>query len=247
MRWSRDYIVVAGMTVLSAVLLAVVPASVLWLRVVVGIPYTLFLPGVGVMLLCDPDRRQGGLEWFALSIAASIAVTMFSGMACAAMIGLTEVGIVAVVTALTLGAVAIAWARAQRRSEPDGRSRGPAWDAIAGAAAVLACALLTLALSIPRDQTTGPGTTQLWALPDLSGGVSVGARNVDAASERYRLIVEQGGRTIAQEEIDMPKGTQAIFEVKRSATVTPSAPITAVLTDESGIVSPRTVYAWTNP
>jgi len=244
-RWGSA--TVACATALAAATLLLVPADLTWARVLVGVPFVLFLPGSAVMFVFDPDRRLGRLAWLALSVAASVVVAMFAGIALAASVGLTAERAVAALTVVTLIAIAFDWTRSRPRPESLSEWRGVAGDVAGGALAVLACALVVMALSIPRDTTTGPGTTQLWALPDSSGGLSVGVRNVDAASERYLLTIEQGGRMITQQRVDMPKGTEALFEVKRSAALTLSAPVIAVLSDESGIVAPRTVRTWTTP
>lgn len=244
MRRSRDFLIVGVMTAASTVALTLAPASFVWLRVAIGLPFALLLPGLGLMLMCDPERRLGGLEWFALSLGGSLAITAFAAMSLAATVGLTAQGATAVLAVMTLGEVMIAWAVSLLTQTETVRTRGAAWDAWMGSAALVAGALLVLALSVPQDTTTSRGTTQLWGVPGSTGDVRIGARNVDAPSARFLLTVDQGGRMITTQRIDMPAGTQALFDVKASAMPLPRAPITAVLTDERGTVGLRTISVW---
>ena len=112
-------------------------------------------------------------------------------------------------------------------------------------AGLLGCALAVLLLSIPvTSGSTGTGIVQLWALPDGGNGLQLGANNVDATSRRYRLTIQQAGRLISEQQLDLPAGSSRIFLVKRSATWTNTAPVTAVLADESGSVAPRSISVW---
>lgn len=213
-----------------------------WLRVAVAVPLVMLVPGHAAMLLIDPERRLGALEWFALSVGASLAATMILGMALAAWLGLTAERMVTALGSLTLLLLIAALLVPAPETVAAGGST--ARRAAAAALALVACTAAVLLLSIPRATESGPGTVQLWGLPDAAGGLRIGARNIDATSGRYHLSIQQGGGTITQQEVDMPVGAERIFEVKASATWTKSAPVTAVLTDVSGKLPPRTVSVW---
>ncbi len=241
---NRVLLAVAFATALCALVLTLAGTGHVWLRVIFGIPLVLLLPGQAATLLCDPEGRLGGLEWFALSAGASIASTILAGMGLAATFGLTAERTVVALAAVTLLTLMVAARRQASEPGPVVVRHAPVLRMATGALALLACALLVLLLSIPRATTSGPGTVQLWGLPSTSGSLRIGTRNVDAESRHYRLTIEQGGRIITQREVDMPSNAERIFEVKASATWTKSAPVTAELADESGILPARTVSVW---
>lgn len=243
-RWTVATIAIV--TVLSAAALLLVDGLHVWLRAALGVPFALLLPGAGALLTWDARGRLGRLEWFALSVGTSIALTMFAGMLLAATVGLTAERTIAALAAATLLMLVVAWTRSVPEGHESGARSGSMGRLATAALGLLAGALLVLLLSLPRPVASGPGTVQLWAAPDASGGVRISARNVDAASRRYHLTVAQGGGTITRQEIDMPIGTERVFEVRASATWTKSAPVTAELTDDSGALPPRSISVWTN-
>ena len=213
-----------------------------WLRVAVAVPLVMLVPGHAAMLLIDPERRLGALEWFALSVGASLAATMILRDGTRRMArshGRADGHGARVATLLLLVAALLVPA-----PETVAAGGSTARRAAAAALALVACTAAVLLLSVPRATESGPGTVQLWGLPDAAGGLRIGARNIDATSGRYHLSLQQGGGTITQQEVDMPVGAERIFEVKASATWTKSAPVTAVLTDVSGKLPPRTVSVW---
>lgn len=238
----------AAVTALLAAVVLLGGVAFTWARVAAGIPFVLLLPGHALMLVVDRDRRLRGLEWFTLSVATSVCVVIAAGMGLAATFRLTAVGMVVVLAAVTTLALVAAWARSAPSPEepPNPVRRSSVGRAAFGMLALVACGLLVLLLSIPRDnRLSSPPVVQLWGLPDASGGLRLGARNVDAPSRSYRLTIQQAGKVIAQREVDLPAGTDRLFEVKKSATFTNSAPIVGVLEDESGVVASRTVSVWT--
>jgi hypothetical protein len=235
------------MAVCAAVLL-LAGSGLVWLRALVGIPFTLLFPGQAAMLTVDPDGRLDVAEWFALSVGLSISITMLLAVALASTIGLGTVAIIAALVVTTLLALVVARMRtgsSTQRRIPN--RRNPGWRAAYGTLLLLACTLLILVISVPDATVTQAGpTVQLWGLPDKSGdGLRIGANNVNAESQLYRLTVEQGGRVISQQDFDMRAGTAHIFVVKKSAMWTTTAPIVGVLSDLTGIVPPRRISVWT--
>jgi hypothetical protein len=246
---NQAMLLVAIATAVSAAILLLATPGLVWLRVAVGIPFVLLLPGQALMLFVDPDGQLGGLEWFTLSVSASIALAILIGMGLATSLGLTASGMIQTLTFFTV--LCLTAARAHADFVPPRRltvaKRNPARRAALGALALLACAAFVLALSIPDTRTAqADQTVQLWGLPDKSGGgLRIGANNVNATSRRYRLTIQQGGRLISQQEFTMPAGTDRQFTVLKSATWTNSAPVVAVLTDMNGVLSPRNISVWT--
>jgi hypothetical protein len=245
---NQAMLLVAIATAVCAAVLLLADTSLLWLRVAAGIPFVLLLPGQAVMLFVDPDGRLGGLEWFTLSASVSISLAILIGMGLAASIGLTASGIIETLTFATV--LALTAARAHSDFVPPRpltlARLNPARRAAFGALALLTGTALVLALAIP-DTRTAPAdqSVQLWGLPDKSGGLRIGVNNVNAASRNYRLRIEQGGRLISQQELSLPAGSDRQFVILKSATWTNSAPVSAVLTDASGVLKPRNISVWT--
>jgi hypothetical protein len=239
---------VAIATGVCAAILLVAAGGPVWLRVLVGIPFVLLLPGQATLLFVDPDGRLGGLEWATWSVGISIAVSSLVGMGLAASLGLTASAMIVALTLVTL----LALVAAQRRAigEPDRLAavtrRNPVWRTAFGAIVLLTCTLAILLISTPGPSAAQPGkTVQLWGLPDSTGGgLRIGADNIDASSKHYRLTVEQGGQLISQQSFDLPAGSRRLFVIKKSATWTRSAPVTAVLADADGVLPSRTISVW---
>jgi len=248
MNRDRTAIVVAIITVACAALLLAVSDSWVWLRVIVGVPFLLLLPGHAVMLYVDPEGRLGVAEWFVLAVGMSISVTMLVCLGLSGTIGLSAHGTIVAVAAATLVALVVASLRTTNdlpRGKVPGR-RDPGRRLAWGAAALLACVLFVGVLSIPfGTNAEATQTVQLWGLPDkAAGSLSIGARNVDATSHRYVLTIAQQGQLISRQEFDLPAGKTRVFLVQRSALLNVDAPVTGELVDTSGAVGRRTISVW---
>ena len=245
---NRAILLVAVATVVFAAVLLLAGDGLVWLRALVGIPFVLLLPGLAAMLTVDPDGRLDVAESFALAVGLSVSVTMLLGVALAIVIGLTAVGMIAALTVTTLCALAVARIRtgssSPRHQTPT--RRNPGWRAAYGTLVLVACALLILAVSIPDAGVTQSGpTVQLWGLPNPAGdGLRIGANNVNAPSQHYRLTIQQGDHLISRQEFEMKAGSAHVFVVRKSAMATVTAPVVGVLTDTSGIVAQRTISVW---
>ena len=244
----RAVLLMAIATVLAAVVLMLADPGFVWLRVVVGVPFILLLPGHALMLLADPDGQLGRVEWFALSVGASISITILAGMWLAySSYGLSAHDMIVTLAAVTLITAVASLARtaSQMQEHPQPVQRNSVQRASLGALMLVACTLLVLLVSISGSRNSDSGrVVQLWSLPDSAGGVRIGANNVNSSSEHYRLTIEQGGRLISEQDLRMPARSSRVFEVKRSATWTTNAPVAAVLTDVGGLVAPLTISVW---
>ena len=248
MNRDRTAIIVAIITLACTALLLTVSDSWVWLRVIVGVPFLLLLPGHAVMLYVDPEGRLGVAEWFVLAVGTSISMTMLVCLGLAGTIGLSAHGTVVAVAATTLIALVVASLRntddLPRGTVPGRRHPGRrlAW----GAAALLACVLFVGVLSIPFGTSAeATQTVQLWGLPNsTAGSLSIGARNVDATSHTYVLTIAQQGQLISRQEFDLPAGKTRVFLVQRSALLTAGAPVTGELVDTKGAVAKRSISVW---
>ena len=247
---NRAIFLVATATAIVGIGLLLAEQGPVWLRVLFGLPFVLLLPGHALMLLVDPAERLGRAEWFALSLGASISITIFSGMALATTsFGLNASGMVLLLTVLTL-ALSFA-ARAQTPAElleavPSPR-RNPELRAVINTLVLMTCVLLVLMAMTSGVGADGRGSiVQLWGVPAKSGGVRIGANNINAPSDSYRVVIEQEGRLISKQVFNMPPGGGRVFEIKKSATFTTRSPNTATLADVSGEVATRTVSVWMN-
>jgi hypothetical protein len=248
MRRDRTILFTAIAPTLGAAILLFTCPEPSWLRIVIGLPFALILPGHAVMLLVDPDRLLGRLEWFTLSVGVSLSLSMLVGMGLAASIGLSVNGTIATLAVMTSAMLVMAQARIVASTSRQ-RATYVSLDLIRypsfGALALLACGMLVLLISIPRaDTSSSANIVQLWGLPNESGDLRIGAKNINSSSRRYHLAVRQGERVIVNEEIGLPAGSSHILLVKASAMWTKSAPVVAVLTDPGGRVRPRTIRVW---
>jgi hypothetical protein len=248
MNRDRAAIIIALITIACAALLLAVSASWVWLRVIVGVPFLLLLPGHAVMLYVDPEGRLGVTEWFVLAVGVSISVTMLVCLGLAGTLGLSARGTIVAVAVTTLVALVVASLRTTDelpRGKVPGR-RNPGRRLAWGTAAILACVLFVGVLSIPfGTNAEATQTVQLWGLPDkAAGSLSIGARNVDATSHRYVLTIAQQGQLISRQEFDLPAGKTRVFLVQRSALLTADAPVTGELVDPGGTVAKRNISVW---
>jgi len=247
---SRAILVGASVTALISVVLLLGEQAPTWLRVLLGIPLVFVLPGHALLLLVDPEERLGRVEWFALSLAASLSITILTGMALA----VTPFGLQAqtMILLLSLLSIALTFAAQARTpstllSEEPPPQRSPELRGALNALVVMGCMLLVLAAAVPgAGSGKSGGIVQLWGVAATSGGVRIGARNVDAPQSRYRIRIEQEGRLISEQEFDMPEGGARVFEVQKAATFTTRSPIEASLSDVDAEVATRTVSVWMN-
>jgi uncharacterized membrane protein len=77
--FQNELLLINVLALLLIVIIALFPSSIL--RVILGLPFVLFLPGYTLMVALFPKKRVlGGIERVALSCGLSIAVTMLIGL-----------------------------------------------------------------------------------------------------------------------------------------------------------------------
>ena len=196
---NRAVFLLAIITALCAAVLMFVNVGFVWLRVLIGIPFVLLLPGQALMLFVDPDGQLGGFEWFALTVGASISLTTLVGMGLAASpLGLNADYLVAGLASVVLLALIAARTPAAPppRPRPVRSYRYSIRRASLGALALIGCAILVLLLSFPDL-----GTVATWR-----GGPTLGAtRRVGRPSYRR----QQHQRRLAGLPLDHRTGRPA--------------------------------------
>jgi hypothetical protein len=261
-RWNAVSVLAAMFACLAV--LGLSPADWTILRALAAVPFLFLLPGMSILLIIDPECRLAGFEWFTLAASSSVAVVVLTNVGLAAFGLLGAQGTVLVLaSAITVTCVAsmLGLGDTGDRLVPSIASMLGLRDAARGLipsrrsplrrGAIAAACLLTVAaivIGLSRDELRPSPSAQvvmLWGLPDGSGGLTIGAQNVDASSKAYRLTISQQGRQISEQSLDLATGTRRVFVVKASATLTKNAPVEAQLVDLSGKVATRTVSVWT--
>jgi len=181
------------------------------IRLVVAIPLVLFLPGYVLLDALFPARVLPAIERLLVSVGASIALTIITGLAIAAVrVPLEPRAWAATLTLLvTVGSI-IALVRRVRRRIP-----GPGFP-IAGmpraGAVVLGIAVLLAADGVRGSRLVAadqqpPAPLQLWMVPvqghpdDANLGVRAGG---DPAS--YRLVISAAGDVIYEFDLSLASG-----------------------------------------
>ena len=79
--WVKDLLVIIGFVVVAAVIITVPPLSSSPLRVIVGFPLVLFIPGYLLVSTLFPRNDEiDAVERIALSIGLSICIVVFVGL-----------------------------------------------------------------------------------------------------------------------------------------------------------------------
>lgn len=165
--------------------LVTVPAAVLLI---------LLLPGYAVTLALFPSRAFDRAEQLFFTLGLSFSVSILAGLLLNALpVGLTLSGWGALLGALTVGALGIAWLRigaSDRAIAPLRPARLPRAPVIM---VLLAAGLVLSSLMIARmGENAQPedGFTQLWMLPGANGAaLQLGVTNHEGADVRYELRV----------------------------------------------------------
>ncbi len=194
---SRKY---AGLILLVVILDTVAAALMLklggaGLRVLVGLPFALVLPGLALTSAAFPAGRLEVAERILLSLGLSLAVTTLGGL----LLDLTPWGLrprswVALLGLITVvaGGVALARWRQHPAAATPGRS-GLSWAQalVCGLAALVLVGALTLTVRGAEGQAT-VGFTQLW-MTQADGGnaaVDIGLSNREPDPTEFRLQFE---------------------------------------------------------
>jgi len=193
----------AVVSVISALMLLVTTSPAI--RVAVGLPFALVLPGYAMVAALFPRRALGIPERLVFSIGLSLAVAVLGGLVLNGTAwGLRVESWAAWLCATTCLASVVA-IRQRRRNPPlpltrVGLGLSGRQSLLLGLAAVVVVAAIGLART-PAPQHSVQGYTLLWILPSDDGNpntVRLGVDCMELAPTSFRLEVKWDGR-IAQE------------------------------------------------
>jgi uncharacterized membrane protein len=200
-------------------------------RALGGMALVFVLPGLALTSLLQPRRAFDSAERGLAVLGLSVSVTVVTGLAIAGLgIPLTRVSFV-----VGLGATCAVWLAAAAARAPGRSDVVPTVPHLPGlpkisraAAGLLACAALGIAaaigIGVALQRSHGPGFTQLWALRDGRGRVSVGLRSHEKSAAVYRLRVSVPAVGSREARIELRPGEQWIARgavaQKRRVTVT---------------------------
>jgi uncharacterized membrane protein len=195
--------------VVVGALAAIVMALTCWApspgaaRALAALPLVLFLPGYAITAALFPSGALGAAERLLFSVGLSLAAAALGGLLLHwASLGLAAASWAALLGNLTLLACLAALLRRRRLPAGETPRRAPRLTLPQGAQLGMAALLVCGALLLAREGAaapSGPGFTQLWALPTKGGSqdsVRLGLSNHETRSMRYRLQVVAGGATV---------------------------------------------------
>ncbi len=226
-----DMALVAGLALVAFMISALVPAGLAAVRAPLGLPLALALPGYAAVSALFAPGALRPVELAALSLALSVGVAIFSGLALdVAGVRLTTAPWAGLVAAVTLGAAGAAVVRGHVRTLP--RPRGVRLPALELVALATALALLCGAAILGFTPLSAPaGTQQTSALgllpaPRGAAGVCVDVTNEELHRQSYELTLSAAGATRRFGTITLAPGASWT----RIVAVAPTRPVvTAVL------------------
>lgn len=208
-----------GALALAALALTLLGASSPALRLLLGLPLALVLPGYALMSALFPRRMIGGVERGLFTLSLSLGTLILCGF----VLNRTPWGLrpdawAMVLSDVTLGAGMIAVARRhlipagracaaqdqQARAAQSAIARRPRIGLSLGQSVLfgLAIALVAGAVLLARSEAAlrpAPDVIQLWMLPgDEAATMRVGVNSVGAAAGTFRLQIERGGYIIRE-------------------------------------------------
>lgn len=217
---------IASASILSAAVLLLAPSPAI--RVAVGLPFALVLPGYAIGAALFPQRALGIPERIVFSVGLSLAVVALGGLA----LNLTPWGLrteswTVLLCATTCLASLIAL-KQQRSlvaaSAPTGIGLNGRQVLLLGLAVIVVVAAIGLART-PAPQQSVQGYSLLWMLPSNDGdpnAVRLGVESMELASAQYRLEVKVDGQAAQawssitlvpgekwEDRIVLPAGTSA--------------------------------------
>jgi uncharacterized membrane protein len=218
MRGHRDLQLACLGAVVLALVAALVPFGIV--RLVAGLPLTLFLPGYAVVAVAFGSRELAPPKRIMLSVAVSLMILALGSF----VLNIFPFGLETASWAVLLPLVVIAACRgaALRRERPQrGRSARPALPRPATGSLVLgalaaAVALGALALAeTPLPAENAKGFTALWMLPTdkREDAVAIGVDSNQHETRSYRLRVSLGKDQSKTYRIELPPGEERVYEV----------------------------------
>lgn len=207
---------------LAAVACALVAALVPWeiVRLVAGLPLTLFLPGYAIVAAAFGSREPAPPKRTTLSFAVSLMVLALGSF----VLNIFPFGLETASWAVLLPLVVIAACRgaALRRGRPVRGPAGrpalprPALGSLVLGALAAVIALGALALSErPLPAENAKGFTALWMLPtDKSeDAIAIGVDSNQHEPRSYRLRVSLGKDQSKTYRVDLDPGEERVYEV----------------------------------
>jgi len=253
MKWITQPLRISTATVFAVVLLALVAPDAQWLRLMVGLPLVLLLPGRAIVMAFDPHRRLGEVERFAISIALSISLTIGCGMLLASSpLTLSAGGCVFALAAITLVSEAVALNRCDEDADavdirrPLRTVRVP----VVAVALSLGAMLLVTGIAVGRAgfRPSSGELVQMWMLPDTTrddGGVEIGVEKRISAASNFTLQYFQGSETASDTPLVLQRGTSVVFTRAPLITSAENAPaIESRLTADNGRTRSHSVSWW---
>ena len=195
MRARTDLSLVAVLAVAAALLVALLPGSLVVLRAPAALALVLALPGYALSAAIFQPPQLRASERLLLSIAISVAATIFAALVLAVLdVGLTTAPWMALLAAFAVAAVATAGVRghAQVLARPRIGLRAREIGALAGAVVLLggAAALGLTPLGAPRGTQ---GTPSLWILPHGRGAAEIGVISTELHTKSYTVELSVAG------------------------------------------------------
>lgn len=218
MRGHRDLQWACLAAVACALVAALVPLGMV--RLVAGLPLTLFLPGYAIVAAAFGSRELAPPKRTTLSFAVSLMVLALGSF----VLNIFPFGLETASWAVLLPLVVIAACRgaALRRQRPqDGRGARPtlprpATGSLVIGALAAAIALGALALSErPLPAENAKGFTALWMLPTdkLEDAVAIGVDSNQHDFHSYRLRVSLGKDQSKTYRVELDPGEERVYEV----------------------------------
>ncbi|MBS1676790.1 MAG: hypothetical protein JST08_05330 [Actinobacteria bacterium] len=210
-----------------------------WLRVVLLAPLALGVCGYAILAALLPDAELPPAERLVYAVVVSLVATALGGVVVGLFVALDRTVWAILLVALTIAAASVAlWRRGGRApGAGEGGHRlalpGPLSTLAVVAAVAVACVAVAISSAGAKRERDGYAFTALWAQPvDAVVGsgqaVAIGVDNHQGASARYRLVVRQGGATLAARGLVLANGGRFRLRV-RSGAIAPADPVTVDL------------------
>ncbi|MHB1323022.1 MAG: DUF1616 domain-containing protein [Coriobacteriia bacterium] len=247
----------AGLAVSAAAIALFLLEAPLGLRMWVGLPVVLIVPGHALVCVLDPRDRLGTAERLALSLGASIALTTSGGL----LLSGSAAGLQAVTWNAWLAGSSIMLhllALHSVRTRPEALRPGlaPDWRralvrsltvfALTSASAMaLAATVATTSIGSEHAVEQGEANVlQLWALPDHRGDVLVGLENPTASTVGCTLRVRHGSELVLARSLVLPPRGGTTLRVKPSGEASIMFPVRIELVAQAEMDAIREVSVW---
>lgn len=206
---------VAAGSVVAALGVLVLPASLPALRTPFALALILVLPGGALSIAVRPAGILGGIERTLLGLGLSIAISILTALALNA-VGISLRGPQWALSLMTVTLAACAIAQRRRRTRIVHVPRLIARRSEFGLA-VLVAALLTAAVAIGTSPRALPddvaGTTALWIVPADAGTVAVGVQSEERERTGYVLQIRRGRRVVREVKLKLAPGERSVTRV----------------------------------